>query len=105
MTSQAKAKALKIIEEAIALHEKMKNSFFWSSPRSASARRSYEKFNTFKENFSFKKGKIVYDVVIKCNTTCSCNHIYYSGLFKINDNTCDIRGLKKLVKLLKTEIA
>ena len=93
-------KALDKINKAIELHEKMKKSYFWSSPGSAAARRSYEEYNSYKEVFSFKKDGKVYDVCINCVTTCSCSNIYYSGNFSINNKTCNISGIKKLAKLL-----
>jgi len=81
-------KALSII---INTHEKMKNSYFWKPGRSASQRRANEKKNYFCYNDS--KNYCVY----LCNDYKeSCNHVYYKGIFRIDNELVTIRKVKLL---------
>lgn len=86
---------LKII---ICLHEKMRNSFFWTPPSNACGRRAYEERNSLETKFVFKGD--TYEVIQK--TECSCKNIYYSVKYKKNDEIikADIRLIKKILKII-----
>ena len=90
----SKKQIKKEIEKAIELHEKMKNSFFWSSPAGAASRRSYEKYNSNSCSFEYNNNTIT----VEQNTSCSCKNIYYTAVIKVNGIRKDIRALKKVLK-------
>lgn len=75
--------------EAIDLHEKMRNSYFWNPPTHASSRRSYEKQNSF--YYAMYPG-----LVLNCDTTCSCKNIYYKGYFELEGRKTTLTKIKNL---------
>lgn len=81
------------IQSIIWLHEKMRNSFFWNPPGSASGRRNYEQQNSFAVEGLFMRCP----VSLKCKTDCSCKHIYYHGYFEIGNKKVTIAQVKKLI--------
>lgn len=84
------------LQTAINLNAKMKNCYWWSPPRFASARRSYEKYNSFSAQFSLKGKK--YE--IKMETSCSCKNIYFSQSILVNGENKNITALKKALEIL-----
>jgi hypothetical protein len=86
------------LNSIINLHEKMRNSYFWSSPSVAASRRDYEKYNSNDYEFSFENQKIR----VLQDTSCSCKNIYYSMKIFIDDKIVnkDIRFIKKIYKSL-----
>ena len=91
---------MKNLEKVIELHEKMKNSYFYSSPSSATSRRLYEKYNSLTTELSAKGDKIE----IIQDTSCSCKNVYYSMKILINGNSSgkNISFVKKLMKEVET---
>ena len=88
------AKIEAIINEA----ENMKNCYFWNSPATASARRSYEEKHTHEE-ISWTDGKDTYTaefVVI-----CSCKNIYAQGHYTKNGNKTTLTAIKNSLKRLQ----
>ena len=88
------AKIEAIINEA----ENMKNCYFWNSPATASARRSYEEKHTHEE-ISWTDGKDTYTaefVVI-----CSCKNIYAQGRYTKNGNKTTLTAIKNSLKRLQ----
>jgi len=91
MKNQKMIKELKNnLKEAIELHEKMKNSYFWTPPSNASSRRSYEKNNSF--SFAYP------GLTVDCETSCSCKNIYYSGKFYYEGKKTTLTKIKNLYK-------
>lgn len=86
----------KEIEKIIALHEKMQRSYFFSSPASAAARRSYEA-----DHSQTVTGEIAgHSFDFSCETKCSCKNVYYKGIFVIDGKKVTIKGVKKLLQSL-----
>lgn len=85
------------LENALNLHNKMKNSYFRSPPMSASSRRNYENYNSFSYTFDYKGDSYEIDLT----TECSCRHIYYKGRFYKNGYTRDVRIIKNILKDLE----
>ena len=77
------------LETAIELHDKMSNSYFCTPPGRASARRSYEKHNSYYYDS-------YYGLILDCNTTCSCDNVYYRGHFEFDGKKTTIRKIKNL---------
>lgn len=82
------------VEGIISLHEKMRNSYFWSPPCVASSRRSYEKKNSLHVVGDYNG----HEIDLECSTECSCKNIYYKGTFIIDGVKKNIRGVKALLK-------
>ena len=95
MTAERGIIMLKNLQAIINLHDKMKGSYFYHSPSSASSRRSYEKYNSLTTEFEFDGQQIR----VEQGTRCSCKNVYYSMSIYIN-GVCgkDIRFIKKLLK-------
>ena len=88
------AKIEAIINEA----ENMKNCYFWNSPATASARRSYEEKHTHEE-ISWIDGKDTYTA--KFVVTCSCKNIYAQGHYTKNGNKTTLTAIKNSLKRLQ----
>ena len=88
------AKIEAIINEA----ESMKNCYFWNSPTTASARRSYEKKLTHEE-INWTDGKDTYTAEFV--VTCSCKNIYAHGHYTKNGNKTTLTAIKNSLKRLQ----
>lgn len=88
------AKIEAIVNEA----ESMKNSYFWNSPSTASARRSYEKKRTHDE-ISWTDGNDTYTAEFV--VTCSCKNIYAQGRYTKNGNKTTLTAIKNSLKRLQ----
>lgn len=84
------------LESIIELHERMRNSFNWTSPSTAWSRRNYEQKHSMTNEFTVNE--LNYQVVQ--TTTCSCKNIYYKMKIYINgeESNKDIRLIKNLLK-------
>ena len=91
------------LESIIDLHEKMRGSYFYNPPMSASSRRSYEKYNSLTSEFTFNNQKIT----VEQNTSCSCKNVYYKMYITIDGQRTkkDIRFIKKILKEIDQQIA
>ena len=92
MTKEELEKILDSCRAVIYLQEKMQNSYFWTPPKRARDRRSYEKYYSQFFDFEFLGDK--YD--FNQETSCTCKNIYFSSRFWINNEKKDIRLVKKL---------
>ena len=84
---------------AIALNERMRGSYFWSSPRDAASRRRYEEQHSLGANFEYK-GHTYY---INLVTECSCRNIYFKQYIELDGESKDIRLLRKVLKEIKLD--
>lgn len=84
---------------AIALNERMKGSYFWSSPRDAASRRRYEEQHSLEGEFEYK-GHTYY---VSLTTSCSCRNIYFRQFIEIDGESKDIRLLRKVLKEIKLD--
>lgn len=90
-------KAVKeICEDIIALHESMKNAYFFTPPQSANSRRYYEKKHSRKYDFIYDGVQYCFDI----STRCSCKNVYYSSCFLVDGVCKDIRAVKKLLNIV-----
>lgn len=78
--------------------ESMKNCYFWNSPSTASARRSYEKKHTHDE-ITWMDGKDIYTAEFV--VTCSCKNIYAQGRYTKNGNKTTLTAIKNSLKRLQ----
>ena len=87
---------LKELNEVVELHNKMKNSWFFTPYQKAYERRAYELNNSKILEFEWDGNTYI----IKNETEMSCNHVYYK--LKIYENgdqkKYDIRFVKKIIK-------
>jgi hypothetical protein len=60
--------------------ESFKNSYFWTPPTSASARRSYEGYKSAEYSFSYNN--MIFNCTI--DVRCSCKNIYVTKIIKID---------------------
>ena len=88
----------RVLDKAIQHHERMKHSYFWSSPNKAHSRRKYEADNSFRYKIGMTNGY----VEIVQNVECSCANVYYKMYIDLiinNEDTgekLDVRFLKQL---------
>ena len=85
-------KSIKELNHIIDHHKKHAKSYFWSPPQGASARRSEENRKTFTEQI----GGLFYSSEV----SCSCKNYYYTGIFKFNGETKNLRIATKMIKEL-----
>ena len=97
--SWTKAKMLSILTSSyneatriIDHHEHHSNSYFWTPPGNASGRRAEEK----RKSFNISIGNYSYESDVRC----SCKNYYYTGTFKENGKTKNLRCFRKLEKEL-----
>lgn len=90
------------LEAIINLHDKMSKSYFFTSPRIAACRRSYEEANSLETEFEYNGDTIRVEQI----TECSCHHVYYKVKYYINGMPVskDIRFIKKILKELTSSI-
>lgn len=92
---------LNSLESIMDSAERCKNAYFWQSPQSARARRSFERENSVPE-IAWRDGKDIYtaEYVVKC----SCNNVYARGIYTKNGNKTTLTAIKNSYKrLLKQE--
>lgn len=75
----------------IATAEKMRNSYFFSSPSCASQRRRYEKQHTFDE-IAWTEGGDEYTA--KYTVKCSCRNIYARGYYTRNGKDTTLTAIR-----------
>jgi len=78
---------------AIAIHESMKGSYFWTPPSSASGRRQMEKQKSFEMTFVFQG--VEYSISI--STDVSCRNVYYDCKILKDGKKSNIRSIKALI--------
>ena len=74
-------------------HQKHAKSYFWTPPGGASGRRSEEKRKTFTTQI----GNLFYS----SDVSCSCKNYYYTAIFEFNNETKNLRIVKKMKKELE----
>ena len=82
------------VQTAIENHERFRNSYVWNSPGAASARRSYERKNSFAVQFVNAGVRYSYT----SDVSCSCKNIYYTGTFMVDGEKKTVRVFKNLLK-------
>ena len=82
---------LRKVERALAHHDKLKGSYFWTPPRNASGRRFMEARDSWAVSIRHQGHSYEYE----SSVDCSCNHVYYRGEFRLD-------GVKKNRRLFAT---
>jgi hypothetical protein len=84
------------LEEIIALHDSMRNCYFWNGVGNSRSRRWYEEKHSLTTNFDFEGDSYKVEQI----TTCSCRNVYYKMYIYKNDERFnkDIRFIKKVLK-------
>lgn len=100
MKTITQKEARRLIGHILTNHEDFKKAYFFISPGSASARRSYEKKNSYVYAFSFEKKGEKHTLELSSTVSCSCKNVYYSSSFIIDGKSVDVRGVKKINNLL-----
>ncbi len=92
---------IKQLEEVVALHNKMRQAYYYASPRYAAKRRSYELQNSKVTSFVYNGNSYC----ISQETVCSCANVYYKVSYYINDEyvKSDIRLVYKILNELKSK--
>lgn len=80
---------------AVAKHEKLKNSYFWTPGRVASQRRSNERRN----NFSYENSR--YNISVENNYSESCSNCYYKGIFYVGGKKTTVTKIKNIINALE----
>lgn len=95
-----KKELTKKLEDVLALHEKMRACYMFSSPRSAAKRRGYEYYNSLDTEFEYEGNHYR----IEQETRCSCSHVYYYIYYYMNGRRIkkDIRFVKKLLQEIQS---
>lgn len=79
------------LERIVLTHEQMHNHYFWNPPNNATMRRKFEKMNSHEE-ISWTENGDFYTAATVC--TCSCQHIYYKGVFSKNGKKTTSKAIK-----------
>lgn len=87
------------VQSIITLHESMKNSYFWSAPSNAAARRQYEQNHSDSVEFEFNGHTYSFTV----DTTCSSKNIYYRSNFSVDGQKRTVAVAKKLLNQLSNQ--
>lgn len=74
--------------------EKLAGAYFWTPPSSASARRSYEKYQS--RDISITIDSTVIEGSI--SVSCSCRNVYVTRKLVVNGEQKRITALKNLIK-------
>lgn len=82
------------LQAIIDRHERLRKSYFWSSPSTASARRQMERRES--TTYCFKRNHKIYE--IDQDVSCSCKHVYYRLLIYVDGKRKDVRVLKSLLR-------
>jgi hypothetical protein len=94
MSSKIKTQSTKNkVIQAIKLHDRMKNAYWFHPVSPAQKRRWYEQQNSMA--FSFKFQGNVYEVNLE--TECTCRHVKYRSDIRVNGQKKNIRSLKNIV--------
>jgi len=84
----------KTIENILAIHDKYKSCYFWTSNGNAASRRRQEERDSNQLEFTFQDDEYKIDQSI----SISCRNVYYSlGVWR-NGQKKDVRALKGLLK-------
>lgn len=95
------ATLVQALEDRLTLHDKMKGSYFYSSPGSASSRRSYEKNNS-RDTLKFVvDGK---EYTWKQTTDCSCRNVYYKSIVTVDGDSKDVRAIKSALRRIASNV-
>ena len=81
------------IQRALDNHDKLKNSYFWTTGGSASSRRNDEKRYNFGIKIEHQGDVYTYN----SNVRISTKNFYYTGTFRKNGTKGDVRIFKKLL--------
>ncbi|MDK4448989.1 hypothetical protein [Enterococcus casseliflavus] len=92
--------------DAVDNHERFRNSYFWSSPSSAYARRKYEEDNSRIYEIELIDGGIL---EINQDVSCTCANLYYKMYVELKNTKLNIYDLNKstlngLIKFLEPQI-
>lgn len=79
------------ISNIIALAAKFRNSYFFSSPGSASARRSYERNNSI-DTITWTENGHTYTAAF--TVSCSCSNVYASGTYTRDGKKTTLTAIK-----------
>lgn len=93
-----RSELLKAIETVIDHHERFSRSYFWRSPGNASARRSMEDKNNFDVSLVVNNKLYRYESIVRC----SCNNVYYTGSFYIEETKKNLRTFRELERQVFT---
>lgn len=84
----------------IAEAETMKNAYFFSSPASASSRRSYEKYHSH-ELVEWEENGHKYTA--EYTVSCSCRNVYASGTYTKDGKKTTLTAIKNSYKRMSEE--
>lgn len=86
------------IELIVMEAETMKNAYFFRSPVTASARRSYERIHSH-DVIEWIEGENVYTAEYRVR--CSCNNVYAEGVYTKDGKRTTLTAIKNSLKRLK----
>ena len=78
--------------------EQFRNAYFFSSPSSASGRRSYEKYHSIPE-IRFEYDGHIYTA--EFSVTCTCSSVYAKGYYTKDGKKTTLTTIKNLIKRMK----
>lgn len=84
------------LEIAVANHDRLKNSYFWTPGSHASSRRSNESRN----NFAYENDR--YGISVENSYSESCKNVYYKGIFYVDGKKTTVTKIKNIINALDT---
>ena len=91
---------INVVKSIIDKSDEMKNAFFWAPPGNANGRRQFEKYHS-RPIVEWDEGGHHYTA--EYNVSCSCNHIYASGIYTKDGNKTNLTAIKNSIKRLEKE--
>ena len=89
---------IQVLEAIIERVAKFKNSYFWTPPQNARARRDYEKYYSIPAlEFEFGGNKYLAEFTVEC----SCNNVYAKGVYFKNGNKTTLTAIKNVLAKIK----
>ena len=89
------------IEEIVNEAKRMKNAFFFESPGSAGARRSYEDYHSH-DTVTWCEGGNEYSA--RFRVRCSCRYVYANGIYTKNGEDTNLKAIRYSLARLKANL-
>lgn len=86
------------IEAIVTEAENMRNAYFFTSPKSASSRRWYEKEHSHEEITWEENG---HSYTAEYRVSCSCANVYARGIYSRDGEKTTLTAIKNSLKRLK----
>lgn len=99
---EAKMEIINAVKAIVTEAETMRNAYFFRSPGSAGARRSYEKYHSH-DRVEWVEAGHVYTAEFR--VSCSCANVYAYGVYTRDGSKTTLTAIKNSLKRMEAEAA